>query len=82
MLTREQAQVLSVVAQQILSLTDGLRRNLPRITFEGSILHPQPSTLNPKPCTLQPTPYTLHPTPYTLHPTPYTLNPLSLCMYR
>jgi len=29
-------EVLSVVAQQILSLTDGLRRNLPRIIFEGS----------------------------------------------
>ena len=29
-------EVLSVVAQQILSLTDGLRRGLPRIMFEGS----------------------------------------------
>ena len=29
-------EVLSVIAQQILTLTDGLRRNLPRITFEGS----------------------------------------------
>ena len=29
-------EVLSVVAQQILSLTDGLRRGLPRILFEGS----------------------------------------------
>ena len=55
-------QVLSVEAQQILSLTDGLRRNLPRITFEGSDIplvrgFSSFITMNPG-CPFPPIPYT------------------------